>query len=113
MVLTKASLNTPFESADKSLIVGKEKEMLLKPEPIHKDTLVMHIYSKKQMDKASINSNSWVIEEEKKRFHKLKFGYARSILKLQKNYGVEHAKNQSLMTVLKPVLTLEHQNKVA
>lgn len=113
VVLAKAFLNTLFESIDKSPIVDKEKRMPLELEPVHKNTMAMHICSKKQTDKTCIDSDPRVMEKEKKRLHKLKFGYAYNILKLQKNYRVEHVKNQLLITVLKPVLTLEHQDKVA
>lgn len=113
IVLAKAFLNTLFESIDKSLIVGKKKRMPLELEPVHKNTMAIHICSEKQADKIYINSDPRDMEKEKKCLHKLKFGHAYNILKLQENYKVEHVKNQLLMTVLKLVLTLEHQDKVA
>ena len=107
VVLAKAPLNTPFESADEPPIVGIEEGMPLEPEPVHKDIMAMHIRSEEQADKAYIDSDTRVEKEGRE------FGHACSILKLQEDYGVEYAKNQSLMTVLEPVLTPEHLDEVA
>lgn len=87
--------------------------MPLEPEPVHKDIMAMHIRSEEQADKANIDSDPLVEKEENERLYELKFGHACSILKLQEDYGVEFAKNQSLMTVLEPVLTPEHLDEVA
>ena len=73
--------------------MDKEKKMPLKSEPVHKNIMAMHIRFKEQADKTYIDSDPRVIEEEKKHFHKSKFGHAHNIVKLQENYGVEHTKN--------------------
>ena len=113
VMLVKLLLNTLFEFADKFSIIGIERVMLLKPKFLYKNIMTMHIHSKKQADKAYINSDSKIRNKEKNRIFGIKFCHAQKTMKLQKDYGVEYAKNQLLMMILDLIFTSEYQNEIA
>ena len=113
VVLAKLPLDTLFEFANEVPIIGAERGIPLEPEFPRKDIVAMHIHSKEQADKTYINSDLEVRNKEKDCIFGIKLRHAQKTVKLQEDYRVEYTKSQSLMTVLEPAFTPEHQDKIA